>query len=230
MTRVLVVDDEPQILRAVKTGLEGHGYEVLTASAGEPGLDTAATAAPDCVILDLGLPDLDGTEVIKRLRGWSDVPVIVLSVRDRASDKVGALDAGADDYVNKPFAMDELLARLRATLRRVRPSTQGQPVLTFGELEVDLERALVKRAGVPVRLTPTEYALLQAFVTNPGKLLTHGWLLRKVWGLGYGQESHYLRIYVRQLRQKIGDDAGAPTYVATEPGMGYRWIEEATDR
>jgi two-component system KDP operon response regulator KdpE len=226
MTRVLVIDDEPQILRALRAGLAAHDYDVQTAATGEAGLDVAATGAPDCVIVDMGLPDIDGTEVIKRLRAWSEVPVIVLSVRDAASDKIAALDAGADDYVNKPFAMDELLARMRATLRRVRATEPAAPVLRFGELEVDLERALVTRAGAPVRLTPTEYGLLREFVTNPGKLLTHSWLLRRVWGQGYGQESHYLRIYVRQLRQKIGDDAGAPRYVATEPGMGYRWIHE----
>jgi two-component system KDP operon response regulator KdpE len=226
MTRVLVIDDERQIVRALKAGLSAHGYEVVTAATGEEGLDAIATAGPECVILDLGLPDIDGTEVIRRLRGWSDVPVLVLSVRDSASEKVAALDAGADDYVNKPFAMDELLARMRATLRRVTAPDSSKPILRFGELEVDLERALVKRGGQPLRLTRTEYALLEALVTNPGKLLTHSWLLRRVWGQGYGQESHYLRIYVRQLRQKMGDEAAAPRYIATEPGMGYRWIHE----
>jgi two-component system, OmpR family, KDP operon response regulator KdpE len=226
MTRVLVIDDERQILRALAAGLGAHGYDVLTADTGEAGLDAAATAIPDCVILDLGLPDIDGTEVIRRLRGWSEVPVIVLSVRDSGSQKVDALDAGADDYVSKPFAIDELLARMRATLRRVKTSEPAPAVLRFGELEVDLERALVRRAGEPVRLTPIEYGLLQAFVTDPGKLLTHSWLLRQVWGRGYGQESHYLRIYVRQLRRKLGDEAGAPRYIATEPGMGYRWIHQ----
>jgi two-component system KDP operon response regulator KdpE len=226
VTTVLVIDDERQILRALTAGLGAHGYDVLAADTGEAGLDAIATAAPDCVILDLGLPDIDGTEVLRRLRGWSEVPVIVLSVRDSGSQKVEALDAGADDYINKPFAMDELLARMRAMLRRVKPSDPAPAALRFGELEVDLERALVRRAGEPIRLTPTEYALLQEFVANPGKLLTHSWLLRQVWGRGYGQESHYLRIYVRQLRRKIGDEAAAPRYIATEPGMGYRWIYE----
>jgi two-component system KDP operon response regulator KdpE len=226
VTKILVVDDEPQILRALSTSLTAHGYDVATASTGDAGLDRVATWSPDCVILDLGLPDIDGTEVIERMRGWSDVPVIVLSVRDAQSDKVRALDAGADDYVNKPFAMDELLARMRATLRRAKPEPTS-PVLDYGALVVDLQRALVRRDGVPLRLTPTEYALLEAFVTHPGKLLTHQWLLRKVWGKGYAEEqNHYLRIYVRQLRQKLGDDAGSPRYVATEPGMGYRWIFE----
>jgi two-component system KDP operon response regulator KdpE len=227
---VLVIDDERQILRALRAGLSAHGYDVTTAETGEAGLDAVAVAEPDCVIVDLGLPDMDGTEVISRLRAWSDVPVIVLSVRDAGSSKVAALDAGADDYVNKPFAMDELLARMRATLRRVKPSEPAAPVLRFGDLEVDLDRALVRRRGEPVHLTPTEYSLLQQLVTNPGKLLTHGWLLRRVWGQGYWEESHYLRIYVRQLRRKIGDEAGAPTYIATEPGMGYRWLLEPDER
>jgi two-component system KDP operon response regulator KdpE len=177
------------------------------------------------VILDLGLPDIDGLEVIRRLRSFSQVPVIVLTARDDRADKIAALDAGADDYVNKPFAMDELLARMRATLRRVTPAAPSSPVLRFGQLEVDLELARVRRAGEPLRLTPTEYSLLEAFVTNPGKLLTHQWLLRKVWGQGYTlEQSHYLRIYVRQLRQKLGDSVADPIYVATERGMGYRWI------
>jgi two-component system KDP operon response regulator KdpE len=224
MTKILVVDDEPQILRALSTSLTAHGYEVTTASTGDAGLDQIATWAPDCVILDLGLPDIDGTEVIERMRGWSDIPVIVLSVREAQSDKVRALDAGADDYINKPFAMDELLARMRATLRRAKPAPTS-PVLTFGDLVVDLERALVTSAGAPLRLTPTEYSLLEALVTHPGKLLTHQWLLERVWGKGYADEqNHYLRVYVRQLRQKLGDDAAAPRFVATEPGMGYRWI------
>lgn len=227
MTTILVVDDEPQIARALRTSFAAHGYDVLTAATGGEGLDIIATGAPDCVVLDLGLPDLDGTEVIRRLRSWSTVPVLVLSAREEQADKVGALDAGADDYVNKPFAMEELLARLRAMLRRAVPQDKpGAPVLTFGELEVDLERRAVKRAGEPVHVTPTEYALLETMVTNPGKLLTHQWLLRKVWGRGYGEESHYLRIYVRQLRQKLGDAAASPVYVATEPGVGYRWIRE----
>jgi two-component system KDP operon response regulator KdpE len=225
VTRVLVVEDERQIARALRTSLGANGYEVETVGEGGEGLDLAATWGPECVILDLGLPDIDGLEVIRRLRTFSQVPVIVLTARDDRADKIAALDAGADDYVNKPFAMDELLARIRATLRRAAPPAPASPVLTFGELEVDLERARVRRDGEPLRLTPTEYALLEAFVTNPGKLLTHQWLLRKVWGPGYTlEQSHYLRIYVRQLRQKLGDDVADPMYVATERGMGYRWI------
>ena len=228
MTRVLVVDDEPQIRRALRTSLEAHGYEVTTAGNGAEALVSAVDAAPDVLLLDLGLPDLDGTEVVRRLRAFSEVPVIVVSVRDQQADKVAALDAGADDYVTKPFGMEELLARLRATLRRSHPDEPKAPVIRFGDLEVDLTRRLVSVGGDPVHLTKTEYALLEALVTNPGKLLTHQWLLRRVWGMGYGQESHYLRVYVRALRRKLGDAAAAPSLILTEPGVGYRWIGEAS--
>jgi len=224
VTRILIVDDEPQIRRALRTSLQAHGYEVETAGTGGEGLERAVDTAPDLVFLDLGLPDLDGTEVIRRLRAFSEVPVIVLSVRDQQADKVSALDAGADDYVTKPFGMEELLARLRATLRRAHPEEPAPPVQRFGDVEIDLGKRLVTRAGEPIHLTKTEYGLLEALVTNPGKLLTHQWLLRKVWGQGYGQESHYLRVYVRALRRKLGDDAAAPALILTEPGVGYRWI------
>jgi len=226
VTRVLIVDDEPQIRRALRTSLRAHGYEVATAATGEEGLALAVDAAPDLMLLDLGLPDLDGTEVIRRLRAFSEVPVIVLSVRDQQADKVAALDAGADDYVTKPFGMEELLARLRAALRRAQPGEPAPPLQRFGELEVDLAKRLVRLRGQPVHLTRTEYALLEALVTNPGKLLTHQWLLRRVWGHGYGEESHYLRVYVRALRKKLGDDAASPALILTEPGVGYRWIAE----
>ena len=229
MTRVLVVDDEPQIRRALRTSLQAHGYEVMAVGTGEEALTSAAEASPDLVFLDLGLPDLDGTEVIRRLRSFSEVPVIVLSVRDRQADKVAALDAGADDYVTKPFGMEEVLARLRATLRRAHPEEPDPPVQRFGDLEVDVAKRLVTRTDMPVHLTPTEYGLLEALVTNPGKLLTHQWLLRRVWGQGYGQESHYLRVYVRSLRRKLGDAAAAPRLILTEPGVGYRWIAEASE-
>jgi two-component system KDP operon response regulator KdpE len=224
--RVLVVDDEPQIRRALRTSLEAHGYEVATAGTGEEGILAAAETAPDLVLLDLGLPDLDGTEVIERVRSFSDVPVIVLSVRDRQADKVAALDAGADDYVTKPFGVEELLARLRAALRRTQGEEPGAALLEFGDLRIDLSKRLVTRDGDRVHLTKTEYALLEAMVTNPGKLLTHQWLLRKVWGVGYAEESHYLRVYVRALRKKLGDAASAPALILTEPGVGYRWIAE----
>ena len=226
MTSILVVDDEPQIRRALRTSLEAHGYTVTTVGTGEEGVLGVAEIAPDLVLLDLGLPDIDGTEVVRRVRTFSEVPVIILSVRDGQRDKVSALDAGADDYVTKPFAMEELLARARAALRRRTPEEPSPPVLTFGDLEVDLALLRVTRGGEALHLTPTEYGLLEALVTNPGKLLTHQWLLRKVWGQGYGTETTYLRTYVRALRKKLGDDAAAPALILTEPGVGYRWVAE----
>jgi two-component system KDP operon response regulator KdpE len=225
---VLVVDDEPQIRRALRTSLEAHGWEVATVGTGEEGVVRAAEIAPDLLLLDLGLPDMDGTEVIRRIRAFSQVPVIVLSVREGQTDKVAALDAGADDYVTKPFAMEELLARARAALRRAQSEEPAPAVMDFGGLEVDLARRLVSRDAEQVHLTPTEYGLLEALVTNPGKLLTHQWLLRKVWGQGYGTETTYLRTYIRALRKKLGDDAQAPAFIITEPGVGYRWVGELT--
>jgi two-component system, OmpR family, KDP operon response regulator KdpE len=227
VTHVLIVDDEPQIRRALRTGLQARGYDVVEAAAGEEALVQLAAKEPDLVILDLGLPDFDGSEVIRRLRSWSRVPVIVLSVRDAQQDKIGALDAGADDYVTKPFDMDELLARMRATLRRAQPGDAAGPVVQAGDVEIDLAKKLVTREGARVKLTPTEYALLEAMATNPGKLLTHRWLLQKVWGSGYGDETHYLHVYVRQLRQKLGDDTSIPRLIITEPGVGYRWADPA---
>ena len=227
MTTVLVVDDEPQIRRAMRTSLDAHGYEVRTVGTGEEAVLSAAEQGPDLMLLDLGLPDLDGTDVIRRVRAFSDVPIIVLSVRDRQTDKVAALDAGADDYVSKPFGMEELLARLRAALRRRASMDDPVPTLTFGDLTVDLARSLVTLGSERVHLTRTEYALLEALASEPGKLLTHRWLLRRVWGPGYAEETHYLRVYVRALRRKLGDDAAAPRLILTEPGVGYRWIAEA---
>src|SRR5439155_19335752 len=176
---------------------------------------------------DLGLPDMDGTEVIRRIRGFSEVPVIVLSVRETQAEKVAALDAGADDFVTKPFGMEELLARARAAMRRTQPDEPVPPLKRFGRLEVDLARRLVQIDGAQVHLTPTEYGLLEALVMNPGKLLTHQWLLRKVWGQRYGTETTYLRTYVRALRKKLGDDASSPGLIVTEPGVGYRWVAES---
>ena len=224
--KVLVVDDEPQIRRALRTSLEAHDYEVATVGTGGEGVVGVADLSPDLVLLDLGLPDMDGTEVIRRVRGFSEVPIIVLSVREAQADKVAALDAGADDYVTKPFAMEELLARTRAALRRVQTEEPTPPAMRFGSLDVDLARRLVTRDDEAVHLTPTEYALLEALVSNPGKLLTHQWLLRKIWGQGYGTETTYLRTYVRALRKKLGDDASAPALIITEPGVGYRWVGE----
>ena len=224
--RVLVVDDEPQIRRALRTSLEAHGYEVETVGTGDEGVVTAAGQRPELILLDLGLPDMDGTEVIRRVRAFSEVPIIVLSVRDAQTDKVAALDAGADDFVTKPFGMEELLARSRAALRRVGADEPSEPMLSFGALQVDLARRLVTQDGEALHLTPTEYGLLEALVTNPGKLLTHQWLLRRVWGQGYGTETTYLRTYIRSLRKKLGDEASAPAMIVTEPGVGYRWIAE----
>ncbi|MGH2723520.1 MAG: response regulator [Actinomycetota bacterium] len=222
---VLVVDDDRQILRALRTGLRSRGYEVTTAPNGESALDLLASRALDLVILDLGLPGIEGREVIERLRGWSQVPVIVLSVREAHSEKVAALDAGADDYVTKPFSIDELLARMRAVQRRA-GAGDAAPVYRFGDLEVDMGRRAVRLGGELLHLTRIEHRLLEALATNPGKLLTHRWLLRRVWGPGYDSESHYLRVYVRQLRRKLGDDPGRPRFIVTEPGLGYRWKPE----
>ena len=199
-----------------------HGYDVVTAGNGETALDRLAGNSVDIVVLDLGLPGIDGHEVIRRLRSWSDVPVVVLSVRESQQDKVTALDAGADDYLNKPFAMQELLARLRAVGRRARQQP-AEPTLRFGSLVIDLSRQLVLLEEEALHLTPTEHRLLMVMATNPGKLLTHSWLLQKVWGAGYGNESHLLRVYVQQLRRKLGDDPGRPSYIVTETGLGYRW-------
>ena len=220
--RVLVVDDDPQILRAVRTSLQGHSYEVLTAGNGETALDLLPDSDVDLIVPDLGLPGIGGQEVIKRVRAWSEVPIIVLSVRDGQHDKVEAFDAGADDYVTKPFGMPELLARMRAVRRRAE-GDRRPPVVRFEELEVDLGRQLVRVGDVVIHLTPTEYRLLEAFVTNPGKLLTHRWLLQKAWGPGYATENQYLRVFIRQLRSKLADDPARPRFIVTEAGLGYRW-------
>jgi two-component system, OmpR family, KDP operon response regulator KdpE len=220
--RVLVVDDDPQILRAVRTSLQGHSYEVLTAGNGETALDLLPDSDVDLIVLDLGLPGMGGQEVIERVRAWSEVPIIVLSVRDGQHDKVEAFDAGADDYVTKPFGIPELLARMRAVRRRAE-GDRRPPVVRFQELEVDLGRQLVKVGDLVIHLTPTEYRLLEAFVTNPGKLLTHRWLLQKAWGPGYATENQYLRVFIRQLRSKLADDPARPRFIVTEAGLGYRW-------
>ena len=224
--QVLVIDDDPQMLRAVSNALRARNYSVLTASDGESALDLLADGQVDLVLLDLGLPGLDGHDVIVRLRGWSQTPVIVLSVRDAQHEKVAALDAGADDYLTKPFDTKELLARMRAVLRRATVDHEQPSILRFDGLEIDLARQLVILKGEPIHLTPTEYRLLEALATNPGKLMTHRLLLHMAWGPGYGTESNYLRLYVRQLRQKLGDDPARPRWITTEPGLGYRWLQE----
>ena len=221
---VLVVDDEPQILRALQTNLRGAGYDVDTATSGAEALTKAAVRPPDAVILDLILPDRNGTDVCRELRTWTSVPILVLSAVGDEREKVSALDAGADDYVTKPFGMDELLARLRAAMRRAAPSTE--PVIRIGELVIDLERHAVAVNGSDVAVTPIEFALLRYFAQNEGKLLTHPMILREVWGPAYGDESHYLHVYVSQLRRKIEPDPARPKYIVTEPGVGYRFEPE----
>ena len=220
--RILVVDDEPQILRALETTLRGAGYEVETAATGEDALIQASVRPPEGVILDLVLPGKSGVEVCRELREWSDAPVLVLSVIGDEQEKVAALDAGADDYVTKPFGVDELLARLRAVLRRAAPA---ESLLEVGELEIDLEKRAVHRNGELVQLTPHEFGLLRLFATNEGKLLTHRTILREVWGAAYQTESHYLHVYVSQLRRKIEHDPTRPRYLLTETGAGYRFVD-----
>ena len=217
----LVIDDEAQIRRLLRVTLEANGYRVVDAATGNEGLAQAAQCRPDVVLLDLGLPDFDGVTVLKRLREWSRVPVIILSVRDREDDKIDALDAGADDYVTKPFGAGELLARLRAALRH--NQAQGADAVFYaGNLEVDLAARLVRKGGQEIKLTPTEYALLRLFVTHAGKVLTHRQLLVEVWGPKAVGQSHYLRVHIAHLREKIEDDPGRPKLVITEPAVGYR--------
>jgi two-component system, OmpR family, KDP operon response regulator KdpE len=223
--RILVVDDEPQILRAVRTSLQAAGYEVDVAETAAAALTVAAARPPDAVILDLVLPDGNGIEVCRELRRWTTAPVLVLSAVGDEQEKVAALDAGADDYVTKPFGIDELLARVRAALRRV--DRTGEPVVDLGGLVVDLQRRLVTLDGKQVSLTPTEYELLELFVRNEGKLLTHPTILREVWGPAYGTESHYLHVYVSQLRRKIERDPARPSFLLTEAGAGYRLVHES---
>jgi len=227
VSAILLIEDDPALRRALRTTLRSRDFDVLEAATGETALVVAADGRPDVVLLDLGLPDLDGLDVLRRLRTFSDVPVIVLTARDEQSEKVRSLDAGADDYVTKPFDTEELLARIRAALRRV-PQAAAQPaVFRIEELEIDLARRLVTRGDEPVHLTRTELTLLEQLARHPGKLLTQEYLLREVWGPGYGTESNYLRVYVGQLRKKLGDDAARPRLILTEPGIGYRWIAGA---
>ncbi len=223
--RILAVDDEPQILRALQTNLRGAGYEVTTATTAAEALAEAALRVPDAIILDLILPDRSGTDVCRELRTWTAAPIIVVSAVGEESEKVAALDAGADDYVTKPFGMEELLARLRASMRRV--TQPGEPVIEIGDLRLDLEKHAVSVSGRPVQLTPHEFALLRLLAVNEGKLLTHKTILREVWGPLYGEESHYLHVYVSQLRRKIEPDSTRPRYVLTEPGAGYRLVTPA---
>jgi two-component system KDP operon response regulator KdpE len=226
VTTVLVVDDEPQILRGLGTNLRARGYDVVTAPDGEQALTIAARDRPDIAIVDLGLPDIDGVDVIEGIRAWSSMPILVLSARDQEPDKVRALDAGADDYVSKPFGMDEMLARLRAAERRLQPMEEV-PVVSTDAFEVDLAAARVKTGDGEVRLTPTEWHLVEILVRNPGKLVSQRQLLQEVWGPQYHDETNYLRVYMAQIRRKLEPDPARPRYFITEPGMGYRFEQEA---
>ncbi len=226
MSRILVVDDEQQILRALRRALAARGYDVVTAVDGEDAIVEVEAAVPDLVVLDLNLPGIDGMEVCRRLRTWTKVPILILSVREDETGKVKALDLGADDYLTKPFGVEELLARLRALLRRVRPKEQPPPRFHIGGVVIDLAARRVSRDGRDVHLTKTEWALLEAMAEHPGKLLTHRWLLERVWGAGYHEDVEVLRVFVSQLRRKIEPDPHRPSFVVTDPGVGYRWAAQ----
>ncbi|MBW8705229.1 Transcriptional regulatory protein KdpE [Streptomyces sp. MBT84] len=225
MTRVLVVEDDPQLIRALVINLQARRYGVDAAPDGATALRLAASRQPDVVILDLGLPDMDGVDVLKALRGWTRVPVMVLSARQASDEKVAALDAGADDYITKPFSMDELMARLRAAVRRTEdmPLAPETTRVETGEFSIDLLAKRVIRHGRDVRLTPTEWHLLEILVTNPGRLVTQKYLLQEVWGVSQSNKTNYLRVYMAQLRRKLEADPSHPRYLITEPGMGYRF-------
>jgi two-component system KDP operon response regulator KdpE len=224
VTRVLVVDDDAALARALAINLKARGYDVAVAHTGREALDGLAKVHPDVVVLDLGLPDLDGIDVLHGVRGWNDVPVVVLSARTTSDEKVDALDAGADDYVTKPFEMNELLARIRAAVRRGAAAGRGDAglVVAAGHVVVDLAAGVVTRDGQQVRLTPTEYHLLEVLARNAGRLVPQAQLLREVWGPAYEKETHYLRVYVAQLRRKLERDPANPELLVTEPGLGYR--------
>ena len=219
--RVLIVDDEPAIRRFLRASLAAHGYDVFEAVDGQSALTAVAAARPDLVVLDLGLPDMDGVEVTRQLREWTQIPILIISVRGQENDKIMALDAGADDYVTKPFGVGELLARMRVALRHTGPAAE-EPVFAVDDLAVDLARREVRLGGREVPLTPTEYDLLRVLVTHAGKVLTHRQLLREVWGVGYEQETHMLRVNISNLRRKLEPDPTRPHYIRTEPGVGYR--------
>jgi two-component system, OmpR family, KDP operon response regulator KdpE len=223
VSRVLVVDDEPQIRRTLAINLRARGYQVDLAASGEEALKAAADQQPDVVVLDLGLPGIDGLQVIHGLRGWTRVPIIVLSVREREADKVAALDAGADDFVTKPFGINELLARLRAAVRRATPSDEQVLIVQTPDFRVDLAAKQVVRDGKEVRLTPTEWQLVELLVRNPGRLVSQRQLLHEVWGPKYREETNYLRVFMAQIRRKLEPDPAHPRYFITEPGMGYRY-------
>lgn len=221
----LLIDDEPQILRLLTITLEANGYRVATAASGQEGIAAAAQRRHDIIILDLGLPDLNGIAVLKQLREWTQTPVIILTVQDEEADKIEALDSGADDFITKPFNTGELLARLRASLRRADRGRAEEPVFHAGNLAVDFSRRRVTRAGQPVKLTATEYALLRLFIQHAGKVLTHRHILREIWGPEHEQHTQYLRVYVTRLREKLEADPASPALLLTEPGVGYRFVE-----
>lgn len=220
--KILIADDDPQMVRALRITLAARGYEVVTASDGKAALDAAIKTHPDVVVIDLGMPGLTGIEVIEALRGWTQVPVLVVSGRSESWDKVAALDAGADDYVTKPFSADELLARIRALSRRL-PVATDEPTVAFGDVIVDLAARVVTRAGSVVRLTPTEWRLLEVLLRNHDKLVTRETLLTEVWGPQYTSDTGYLRLYLAQLRKKLEPEPSTPRYLVTEAGMGYRF-------
>ncbi|MBD9593145.1 response regulator transcription factor [Ensifer sp. ENS07] len=222
--RILVVDDEPQIQRFLKPALSAAGYDVREAMTGAEALKAAATMAPDVVILDLGLPDMDGKEVIANLRGWSQVPIIILSARDRESEKIAALDLGADDYIEKPFGIGELTARIRAALRHRVQMEGGHTQLSADGVSIDTIKRVVTKDGEPVRLTPKEYDLLVMLAHHAGRVVTHKTLLTSVWGVAHGEDLHYLRVFIGQLRGKIERDPADPQIIRTEPGVGYRFV------
>lgn len=225
LDRVLVVDDEPQIQRFLKPALNAAGYDVVAAASGAEALKAMATTAPDVVILDLGLPDMDGKEVIASIRGWSDIPIIILSARDRETEKIAALDLGADDYIEKPFGIGELTARIRTALRHKNRDSSVATQFRIDGLEVDTVRRLVARNGAPIKLTPKEYDLLVLLARHSGRVVTHKTLLTSVWGPAHGEDLHYLRVFIGQLRQKIERNATEPEIIRTEPGVGYRFAE-----